>query len=631
MACAVRAAREGLSVHLVSPNRHLGGLLSNGLSTMDTLYNGERAPIYDELRAAIYNHYREEYGQDSSEYTDTLPGFPKTRYEAHVIEQLLEEILKGEDKITITREFYPVEVEKNESLIKSVHFQHRQTDQVLHITADAFADCSYEADLAAKAGVKYRTGRESRAEYGEKHAGIIYMQKRELPPPESYTREWKIARGLNLYRYGEWYEVLPEFSTGDADGAVQGYNMRTIVTRDPANRIEIKKPENYQPELYSRYGFGDPDKPGLKMPNDKFGLNHPKLIGVQTPYVEGDWEARGEIIRQHIEATSGLLYWRQHDPSVPEEIRRAWQEYGLPRDEFPDNNHVPYEIYARETRRIVGRTTFTEHDAQLSEDFDRAPVHADSITVSEWFLDSHACTPTTVDGDADEGMVMLKNQTFPGQISYLTMLPNNYDNLLVPVCLSSSHVGWGTIRLEPTWMSLGEAAGIAFAMSRSAGNKPAEIDTRQLVSELANRRFLLTFFNDIEGKSQTEWYPAIQYLGTQGYFSTYHALPEAFISSRLADQWIHFLQRQISKPDQKVLPNQQANEVREAEKQEQSETITGVEFTRRIKAMLADSEKTELKPVPLTLLLEMKISPTELITRGDAARIIYALLIHSPR
>ncbi|MCA9040516.1 MAG: FAD-dependent oxidoreductase [Planctomycetaceae bacterium] len=200
IACAVRAAREGLQVDLISPYAHLGGMLSNGLSTMDTLYNGSRSPLYDEFRTSIYDYYRDQYGENSPEYLATQPGFAKTRYEAHVVEQLFERMLSQEERITIHREWFPIEVVIENRLITSVVFRQRKNKALWTVQAPVFADCSYEGDLFAVAKIPYRAGRESREEFGEKHAGMIYVREHDWPPANSEDRIWQLARKLNLER-----------------------------------------------------------------------------------------------------------------------------------------------------------------------------------------------------------------------------------------------------------------------------------------------------------------------------------------------------------------------------------------------------------------------------------------------
>lgn len=621
IACAVRAAREGLRVHLVSHSAHLGGMLTNGLSTMDTLYNGSRAPIYDEIRSGIYDYYRTRYGKDSPQFNATQPGHPKTRYEAHVVERLFETMLAAESRITISRGYYPVRASVDGVLLQSATFRKMDAEELITIAADAFADCSYEADLAQVVGLPYRVGRESRHEFGEQHAGVIYMRRLPWPPPQRHDELVVYERTLNLFQYDAWYEKIESASTGEAHPAVQGYNLRTIVTDDPGNRIPIEKPKDYDPAQYREFGFGNPNGPGLAMPNRKFGLNEPKLVGRQDPYVEGNWTARRAVTDAHREATLGLLYFRQNDPSVPSEVRAAWKEFGLPRDEFADNGHMPYEIYARETRRIVGRAIFTENDAQLAPRIKRAPVHADSISITEWFLDSHACTPREVEGSESEGMVMLKNQTFPGQVPFRTLLPERIDNCLVPVCLSSSHVGWGTIRLEPTWMSISESAAVAVSLARKLKTTPAAVDTESLLRELAERRVLLSFFNDIENCETKDWYPAVQYLGTKGYFGSYDARPDVALSLELASAWIDLTASLARRDD--ATPLQSAEKCWQAESKGTGGIVAATFLKQLVSALDASDAATQM----LTRLsMRWDIPENKPISRGDACRLIFAVL-----
>ena len=621
VACAVRAAREGLSVKLVSPYEHIGGMLSNGLSTMDTLYNGRRAPLYDELRESIYAYYRNKYGADSPHFKATQPGHPKTRFEAHVVEGLINEMVSRESGISLTTGYYPVAITKEASFLRSVTFHEIGSNKTLMLSGEAFADCSYEADLAAVAGVPYRVGREARDEFNEKHAGEIYLRRADWPPTIVATKDWAIARTLNLFRYSEWFEVISESSTGNAHPSVQGYNMRTIITRDPKNRIQIKRPLDYNPEPWRKYGFGRPEHPGLSMPNQKFGMNEPKLVGRQDPFVEGDWEVREAVAEEHRQATLSLLYFRQHDPSVPEPIRKKWLEFGLPKDEFADNGHMPKEIYARETRRIQGRKVFTQNDAQLAPGLDRAPVHRDSISITEWFLDSHACTPREVAGSEMEGKVMLKNQTFPGHVSYRTLLPEGFDNFMVPVCLSSTHVGWGTIRLEPTWMSIGEAAAYAVAQSKQENIALPDIDIDKLLRSLAEHRFLLSFFNDIEGHEDAKWFPAIQYLATQGFFATYDAKPFDALKEPLASTWIEQTEELLrgSRPNATDVARTNL-----AAENKAGLPLTAHAFALRLHEVLVDFNQDQEEILPL--LDQWGIPSEKPVSRGNACRLIYQVL-----
>jgi lysophospholipase L1-like esterase len=543
IACAVRAAREGLTVQLVSPFPNLGGALSNGLTTMDTLLNGQRAPLYDELRASIYQFYREKYGADSEQYRRSLPGQPKTKVEAHVFEQLITAMAERERNITVLRGYYPQAATRTGAVLQDVTFVSMKGDAPVRSTGYAFADCSYEGDLLAAAAVDFRIGREARDEFNEEHAGRIFMTEAKWPPSAhvdpAYIADY---RRLNLVHYDRWYDIIRPASTGEADPTVQAYNLRTVLTRDPANRVPFERPPGYDRDaLVARLGrdinWPLTLVPTVNQPNEKTYINLPEIVGLQRDYPAGDWATRRRITEEHAFITRSLLYFMQHDEAVTPEIRRQWSEWGLPRDEFADNDHLPREIYVREARRVEGRARFTEHDARMAPGLRRAPVHADAIGITEWFLDSHACTPHHVPGSMFEGELLLNHITFPGQIPFRTILPRGLDNLLVPVCASSSHIGWGALRLEPTWMGLAEAAAYAVILGMREKLWPAQVEPDQLVRLLAEKGFVLSFFNDVEVDGREPWVGAVQYLGTQGFFGSYEADPLDALDEPLGDAW----------------------------------------------------------------------------------------------
>ncbi len=396
VACALRTAREGCKVLFINHNQHIGGQFVNGIGTMDTLYNGARAPIYDELRSNIYDFYRTTYGNQSPQYLATNPGKPKTRFESHVVERMIDVLLEKESGITIIKGYYPVNIDLKDRILKSVTFKKMNDDDTFIAEGSIFADCSYEGDLAAVARIDYRLGRESQEEYGEKNAGVCYYKKDFWPPPENVINQenFKLTRKLNLVCYTAWSERLPE-STGEAHEAIMAYNIRTTLTNDPKNRIIPCKPENYDPKYFiDRYS--DINDAGLRVPNQKTSWNDPRLVGLPNKYVEGDWTERKRISDKFREITIGLLYFKQNDPSVPIEEQNKWKQYGLPKNEYEDNGNMPYELYVREARRIVGRSVFTEHNAMLAKDLMRAPIQNDSISIAEWFMDSHFCTERQV-------------------------------------------------------------------------------------------------------------------------------------------------------------------------------------------------------------------------------------------
>lgn len=536
IACAVRAAREGVSVLLVNRHGHLGGILASGLAVWDTLWEWNRAPIYDEVRAAIVSYYKETYGEDSPQYRDCLPaktGHLVGRFESSVAEKILTDLVAREKAITVWRNLVPVAVTRNGRRVEAVTLRPTSGGPDVTVAAGSFADCTYEGDVAALAGVPYRVGREAREEFGEPHAGIIFMQPRaEAPSPEAAQLAAQ-QKELRLRRFSGWQVIMPE-STGAADGAVQACNYRTTLTTNPANRLPVPKPADYDPYyLRSLETFA-----GIEcVPNDKYGWNRPQLVGQQTAYVEADWETRQRILDEHWSTTMGLLYFLQHDSTVPGIVRRAWLEFGLPKDEYADNGHRPYELYVRETRRITGRAIFTEHDSVLAPGLQRAPTHRDSIAMTEWYLDSHSCTRARVPGGLEEGKMMLHQESFPGQVPYRCLLPQGVDNLIVPVCLSATHVGWNAVRLEPVLMQTGEAAGLAVALAGKSQTSLADLDPDRLVRGLCERRSMVTFFNDVDVGRPDPWVPAAQYFGTRGFFHDYNARANAPLKRTTAKIW----------------------------------------------------------------------------------------------
>ena len=429
IAMAVRAAREGLNVVLVNHNDHLGGILSSGLGVWDTLWEGKRAPIYDEARQAIFDHYRTAYGEDSQMYRDALPGksgHTNGKFEPKVAEKILTDLVTKEKRIRVITHRVLGGVKREGTLIQSASFMSLWGNvEAIEVQAKVFADCSYEGDLAALAKVPYRMGRESREEFGEPHAGVIYMSPvKEAPTPE-IARAAELHHKLKLRKFSGFQRIkLPE-STGEADGNVQAFNYRTILSSDPANRLPVEKPANYDPEVLKLLEHGSIVSP---IPNSKRGWNRPQLVGIHSAYVEADWTGRQKIMNAHWDATMALLYFLQNDPSVEPVRQKSWREFGLAKDEFGDNGHRPYEFYVREARRIKGRYVFTEHDATLAEGLERAPVHEDSIGVTEWYLDTHACTPRHIEGALEEGKMMLDVETdFGTPFNGVPYVPVNYD------------------------------------------------------------------------------------------------------------------------------------------------------------------------------------------------------------
>ncbi|MBT3275796.1 MAG: FAD-dependent oxidoreductase [Spirochaetales bacterium] len=545
IACAVRAAREGLSVLIVNHTPILGGMISNGLCVWDTQYEGKRSPIYDELREAMFAFYRDTYGEDSDQYKTCLPGpggHSNGNYEPKVAQAQVEKMVSAESAIDILLRHYPAEAVRDGRAVRSVTFAEMGTDGLpkpegerVSVTADSWADCSYEGDLMAVCGAGYRFGREAISEFNEPHAGKIYVRPSKEPPSDRLAFLGAEHAKLNLREFPGYQEIIEFKGSGEADHRVQAFNWRTMLTNVEENRLPVNKPENYNREYIKTLEI--PGVMDYGAPNEKHRVNRPQLVDGQNPYVDGTWEDRKKVMDEHWNAFLGCLYFAGNDESEPEEKRAAAQQWGLPKDEFVENGHRPHEIYVRESRRLEGRYVFTEHDASYNEEIQRAPVHADAIAVTEWYIDVHACTFQKLPGTLHEGKIMLHQETFPGQVPYRAILPKDIDNLLVPLCVSSSHVGWSGIRLEPTWMNIGEAAGFAAALAKKKGVNAADIDSEELVMQLADAKVMLSFFNDVDLGEDSDWIPALQYFAVKGFFPGYNASAEEALDEGTAKNW----------------------------------------------------------------------------------------------
>lgn len=557
IAAAVRCARGGLSVALINWHSHLGGMLTSGLGIYDTNFYGRRSPLVDEIFDRILAHYAAQYGTDSNNFR--LCRENRT-FEPHVAEAVLTALAKAEQRIEILTPWVVSAVERTVRSVRSVLLQTLDGEANCEVRGRLFIDASYEADLAAAAGVPYRVGRESRAEYAEPHAGKIFTRYEE----RSVEREkfpFAAANGfLKLRPFDLCTGRIFPGSTGEGDGAVMAYNYRLFLTRNPENRVPVPRPANYSRENYAGILLSETESLGKpypvksswllndvrnfkfrnhrEIPNGKISWNHGNFPGRNHAYPDADWSERARILAAHRDHEFGLLWFLQNDPEVPEEVKGRARELGLARDEYADNGHVPWEIYVREARRIVGRAVFTEHDCSIGPGIDRAPPHADSIAITDWMMDSHECTTERVPGSAYEGTVLLTELSRPGQIPYRCLLPQGVDNLIVPVCLSASHVAWGAVRVEPTWIQVAEAAATACLLSVETGASPAAIDVAALQRRLVEGGAMITFFNDCDLARSDAGQAAAQFLGAQGFFPSYEARLAEPLDRATAREWI---------------------------------------------------------------------------------------------
>lgn len=500
------AAEEGTSVLLIEPGKHVGGMAASGLGDTDV---GNPNTIGG-MSAEFYRRIAAKYASDGT----AKSGF---RFEPHVAEQLFQEML-AEQKVPVLFEKSLQSVTKEGPSIRSIQLSDGST-----VEAKTFVDASYEGDLMAKAGIDYRTGRESQAEFGETLAGVQPIGKLDekgAPPHGIHqgpghsslkipTMEfYRNRRGyLNTHQFA--YPVsgldakgnlLPLVTGREAGSPYSGdekfmaYNYRLCFTDRPENRIPIEKPANYDPneyELFARYIAGWPDiRLGqlfhiARMPNGKSDFNSSgplstDFVGEAWDYPEATPEQRLKIANRHRDLLQGLFYFLAHDERVPTSLQREMQQWGLCKDEFADNDYWPWQLYVRVCRRMRGEFVLTQRDVLVD-------THKpESMGMGSFVIDSHNVQRVLrADGSViNEGGIEVP--TRPYGIPYGSLVPkkSECDNLLVPVCCSASYIAYCTLRMEPVYMALGQSSGVAAAMAAREGKPVQEIDRAELRGKL---------------------------------------------------------------------------------------------------------------------------------------------------
>jgi hypothetical protein len=532
IACAVRAAREGLTVLLVQHNGHLGGMLTNGLMQWDALYAGHRSPIFNEYAKLIEDYYRDTYGENSKQhlfarYTQTH--YPMSRFEPSVVEHLFNKLISSEKNITTLLSHYPAAIVRKGALLQTLTLREYGASHDITVTGATYVDATYEGDLAALAKVPYRVGREGRDEFREPHAGKVFTNI----SGESGPQDAKDGK-LNLHLYRHTQGTVDPSSPFTADGAIQAFNYRFCLSSEAGNIRLPAKPPGYNREEYVNYNRKGMNGGSL---NSKGTFNSAILPGENHAYPEAGWPEREKIIARHKNFALGLMYFLQNDESVPSDKREGYRRIGLPLDEYTDHDNIPYELYVREARRIVGRHVFTELDNRAAPGITRPPIFADSIAFTDWSMDSHDCTTDRRPGYAYDGKLILTEESRPAHIPYRCLLPQGVNNLLVPVCLSATHVAWGAVRLEPVWMQVGEAAGFAVAISKKHKCTPGSLDADTLLQEMILKGQFVSFFNDVRDNTDDPRFTAAQYFATKGFFDDYFAHLDEPLKNATAAVW----------------------------------------------------------------------------------------------
>ncbi|MYB76178.1 MAG: FAD-dependent oxidoreductase [Chloroflexi bacterium] len=508
VAAAVQASRMGLSVVLVAPERHLGGLSASGLGYTDT---GDKAVIGGlarEFYHRIWEHYeslvawkwqqREEYG-NQGQGTPAVDGEQRTMwiFEPHVAEKVFENLI-AEHRIDVRRDEW-LDRENGVAL---------QDGRILSITTvsgstfagSAFIDATYEGDLMAAAGVSHKVGREGTAEYGEEWAGV---QK------DARHHRHHFPEGVDPYRVpgdpssGLLPRISPEppGADGHRDRRIQAYGFRMCLTKVPENQVPFAKPADYDPQQYElllrvlNTGWRETFRKFDPIPNAKVDANNhgpfsTDNIGMNYAYPAGAYEVREQIVREHASYQKGLFYFLANDPRVPRDVRAEFAQWGLARDEFTDNGNWPHQIYVREARRLDGEFVITEHECLAKREVPK------SVGMGSYVMDSHNVQRYVTDkgyvqNEGDIGVRPLR----PYGIAYGSLTPQREEvqNLLVPVCVSSSHIAYGSIRMEPVFMILGQSAATAAAIAIQHGIPVQDIDYAELRARLAQDGQILEF------------------------------------------------------------------------------------------------------------------------------------------
>lgn len=457
---AYSAAKEGLHVILLEPRNHVGGMVTGGLSATDL---GQFK--------VIGGYARDFYVQAAAHYGVTnLDQAANWRSEPHVDEEIFRKMLADAH----------VDLRFHERLKEhgGVQLQGRQIRSISTMdgrqwTAKIFADCSYEGDLMAEAGVKYTYGRESSDQYGESLAGV-----RDKTTGHQFS--WPLSAYDDHNRLLREINPGPLALAGSGDKLVQAYNFRLILTKDPSDQVPFSRPKGYDPARFAllrRYlaefeknrgrvpNLHDVTNP-VPIPNNKadFNNNGP----VSTDYIGHSWTfpdassaEKQAIWDDHLLYTQSFFYFLATDPSVPATLRQEVHQWGLPKDEFADTDHWPDQLYIRESRRMIGAYVMRQDDLQTQR------TKPDSIGMGSYNSDSHNIERVaTPDGHVtNEGDVEVPVK--PYEIPYRVLLPSEpaLQNLLVPVCLSATHVAYSSLRMEPQYMIMGQAAGVAASLA----------------------------------------------------------------------------------------------------------------------------------------------------------------------
>jgi len=503
---AVEVIKSGGTAIIVSPDIHLGGLTSSGLGFTDTGNKATIGGLSREFYHRVWLHYNdpsswnwekhEEYG-NKGQGTPAMDGENRTMwiFEPHVAEKVFEDFIKENDIRVYRNEWLNREsgvITQNKKIISFTTLSGKT------FKGKMFIDATYEGDLMAAAGVSYTVGRESCLQYNERwngvQAGVFHHDHYFKTNIDPYIIPGDPDSGLLPYISNE--PIQPN-CTGD--DKIQAYCFRLCMSNHPANMVPFEKPDGYNSanyELLARVfdsGWNEWFAKYDMIPNRKTDTNNhgpfsTDYIGMNYDYPEASYERRKEIIEEHKNYQKGLLYFVSTDKRVPKEVRKKMKEWGLAKDEFQDNNHWPYLLYIREARRMLGTYVTTENEV-LGKINVPDPVGMGSYTMDSHNVQRYVTEKGYVQNEGDIGIHPKK----PYQISYGSIVPKKEEctNLLVPVCVSASHIAFGSIRMEPVFMILGQSAAAAAVMAIDNKISVQDVPYKQLEEVLLSKNQIL--------------------------------------------------------------------------------------------------------------------------------------------
>lgn len=500
VATAIQVAKMGKTAAIVVPWQKIGGLLVNGggNTDIDGQKDFQNSAAVGGLALEFYDRIARAYGREEKFREVTRNGIKDHSlwiFEPHVAQKVIDDWLaeyNDKIKIFVGRRLREEEnaVTKRDGKIEQIVLDNGET-----VSGEIFIDASLMGDLLKDAGISYFVGRESNTQYNEELNGII-----------GNTTHSQFSVKIDPYKIpgdpesGLIYTIQPDsLGTPGAEDRIhlQAYCFRPCLTINEGNKMPFRKPSGYdrsQYEIYIRYlkAGGKLYKPWVNLPNEKCELNawndlSHNLYGMNQGYPEGDYNTRKRIEEKHWQFTEGLFYFLANDDEVgaiDQELQDSWRKWGLAKDEFVYNNYQPEQFYMRDGRRMISDYVITEHQVLKPEEF---PV-ADPVSMAYWPMDLHSVRRIVIDGVAyNEGAVFRPGGPWkPFQISYRSLIPREGEctNLLTPTCVSSSHIAYGAVRIEWTYMALGQAAGTAAVLAIKNGTAVQKVNYKELEKHL---------------------------------------------------------------------------------------------------------------------------------------------------